>query len=428
MFPRHVVSTRPFAPRFTAVVAAVSFAAPLSAATAELGPPPGAELSREKLSAIDDFLNGEIAAGKIPGAIVLMQRHGQPVYFKCFGKLDVDKGTPMTADAIFPIHSVTKTITSVAAMMLVDRGKIALDDPVSKYIPSFADMKVGVERKGDSGRTVLGLVPLRRPIIIEDLLLHTSGITYGFYGEGLVKSAYDGIYLGDFDNAGFAERIAKLPLAEQPRTLWDYGHSTDVLGRVIEVASGQSLYQFEKENLLDPLGMTATKFFLTDPAERARYAQPLAKDRHVERNSLDVTRWESGGGGMVSTISDFARYAQMLLNGGTLDGKTYLSTATFAAMTSDHIGPGSGVARNYFYYPGDGFGFGYGFGIRTDPGNAVPPPPGSLGEIKWDGATGVYFVIDRAQDMFFVLMEDAPSERMRVQVTLKKIIYDVFGK
>jgi CubicO group peptidase (beta-lactamase class C family) len=400
----------------------------LPAAAAGLGPPPGAELSREKLSAIDKFIDSEVASGKIPGAIVLIQRHGKPVYFKTFGMRDVDKGIPMTADAIFPIHSVTKTITSVAAMMLIDRGKIALDDPVSKYIPSFAGMKVGVEKKDDTGKPVLDLVPLRRPINIEDLLLHTSGITYGFYGEGLVKAAYAGIYLGDFDNAGFAERIAKLPLAEQPRTLWDYGHSIDIVGRVIEVVSGQSLYQFEKENLLDPLGMTTTKFFLTDPAERARYAQPLDRDRHVERNSLDVTRWESGGGGMVSTISDFARYGQMLLNGGTLDGKTYLSPAAFAAMTTDHIGPGSGVARNYFYYPGDGFGFGYGFGIRTDPGNAVPPPPGSLGEIKWDGATGVYIVVDRAQDMFFVLMEDSPSERMHVQVTLKKIVYDAFAK
>jgi CubicO group peptidase (beta-lactamase class C family) len=334
----------------------------------------------------------------------------------------------MTADTIFPIHSVTKTITSVAAMMLVDRGKIALDDPVSKYLPSFAGMKVGVERKDDSGRPALDLVPLRRPITIADLLLHTSGITYGFYGKGLVKAAYAGIYLGDFDNAEFVERLAKVPLAEQPGTLWDYGHSIDVLGRVIEVVSGQSLYQFEKTHLLDPLGMTTTKFFLTDPAERARYAQPLAKDRHFERNSLDVTRWESGGGGMVSTISDFARYGQMLLNGGRLDGKTYLSPATFAGMTTDHIGPGSGVARNYFYYPGDGFGFGYGFGIRTDPGHAVPPPPGSLGEIKWDGATGVYIGVDRAQDMFFIVMENSPSGRMHVQVTLKKIIYDAFVK
>jgi CubicO group peptidase (beta-lactamase class C family) len=413
---------------FAAILVAVSMARALPAAAVQLGPPPGATLSIEKLSRIDNFINAEIATGKIPGAIVLIQRHGKPVYFRTFGKRDVDAGIAMTEDAIFPIHSVTKTITSFAAMMLVDRGKIALEDPVSKYIPSFAGMKVGVERKDETGKPVLDLVALRRPITIEDLLLHTSGITYGFYGEGLVKAAYQGIYLGDFDNAGFAERIAKLPLAEQPRTLWDYGHSIDVLGRIIEVASGQSLYQFEKQNLLDPLGMTTTKFFLTDPAERARYAKPLARDRHVERNSLDVTRWESGGGGMVSTISDFARYGQMLLNGGMLDGKTFLSPAAFAAMTTDHIGPGSGVERNYFYYPGDGFGFGYGFGIRTDPGNAVPPPPGSLGEIKWDGATGVYIVVDRAQNMFFVLMENAPSERMRIEVDLKKIIYDAFEK
>ena len=400
--------------------------APMSAT--EFGPRPGAHLSVEKLSRIDEFLNEQIAAGKIPGAVVLIQRHGKPIYFKSFGKRDVEAGIEMTPDAIFPIHSLTKTITSFAAMMLVDRGKIALDDPVSKYIPSFAGMKVGVERKDETGRSVLDLVPLRRPITIEDLLLQTSGITYGFYGEGLVKAAYDGIYLGDFDNAEFAERIAKVPLAEQPRTLWDYGHSIDILGRVIEIVSGQSLYQFEKAQLLDPLGMATTKFFLTDPAERARYAKPLRRDRHVERNSLDVTRWESGGGGLVSTIADFARFGQMLLNGGTLDGKTYLSPATFAAMTTDHIGPGSGVARNYFYYPGDGFGFGYGFGVRTDPGNAVPPPPGSPGEIKWDGATGVYIVVDRAQDMFFVVMQNSPSGRLHVQVNVKKMIYDAFEK
>jgi CubicO group peptidase (beta-lactamase class C family) len=400
-----------------------------SSSAAEFGPPPNATLSVERLSRIDDFLKGEIATKRIPGAVVLVQRHGKPVYFKWFGKRDVDAGIDMTPDAIFPMHSLTKTVTSVAAMLLVDRGTIRLDDPVSKYIPSFAGMKVGVERKDETGKAVLDLVPPRRPITIEDLLLHTSGITYGFYGErNLVKAAYDGIYLGDFDNAGFAERIAKLPLAEQPRTLWDYGHSADILGRVIEVASGQSLYQFEKMQLFDPLGMTTTKFFLTDPAERARYAQPLDSDRHVERSSLDVTRWESGGGGLVSTVADLARYGQMLLNGGMLDGKTYLGPKTFADMTSDHIGPGSGVQRNYFYYPGDGFGFGYGFGVRTDPGNAVPPPPGSRGEFKWDGATGAYLVVDRAEDMFFVVLENAPSNRLHVQVNVKKLIYDAFEK
>jgi CubicO group peptidase (beta-lactamase class C family) len=412
------------APSLLALVSALSLATSALAEPAAFGPPPGAQIAIEKLAPIADFVNGEVAAGRIPGAIVLVQQHGKPVYLKWFGKRDPNAGTPMTEDAIFPIHSVSKTITSLAAMMLVDRGKIALDDPVAKYIPSFAGQKVGVERKNDSGMTVLDLMPLRRPVTVRDLLLHTSGITYGFYGDGLVKAAYDGIYLGDFDNAGFAERIAKVPLAEQPGTLWDYGHSIDVLGRVIEVASGQSLYQFQKQNLFDPLGMTTTKFFLTDPAERTRYAQPLAKDRHVERNSLDVTRWESGGGGLVSTIADFARYGQMLLNGGKLDGKTYLSADTFKAMTTDHIGPGAGVARDYYYYPGDGFGFGYGFGVRTDPGFAMPPPPGSLGEIKWDGATGCYIVVDRAEDMFFVVMQDSPSGRQHVNTTIKKIIYD----
>jgi CubicO group peptidase (beta-lactamase class C family) len=398
---------------------------PLRSLAANFGPPPNAKLSVEKLAAIDVFVSGEIAGGRIPGAIVLIQRHGEPLYFKCFGMRDTE-GTPLTPDTIFPIHSATKTITSVATLMLVDRGKIRLDDPVSKYIPSFTNVKVGVERKDESGKQALDLVPSRRPINVEDLLLHTSGITYGFYGDGLVKATYAGIYLGDIDNAEFAERIAKLPLAEQPRTLWDYGHSTDILGRVIEVASGQSLYQFEKESLLDPLGMTTTKFFLTEPAERARYAQPLSRDGHIERNPLQVTRWESGGGGMVSTVSDFARFGQMLLNGGSLDGKTYLEPLTFKAMTTDHIGPASGVRRNYFYYPGDGFGFGYGFGVRTDPGNAVPPPPGSLGEFKWDSASGVYIVVDRAEDMFFVVMQDSPSGRMHVITSIKKIIYDAF--
>jgi CubicO group peptidase (beta-lactamase class C family) len=399
-------------------------ALPLRADDAARAPPKSAVFSPEKLARIEDFFNNEVATGKIPGAIVLIKQHGRQVYFKHFGMSDTDIGRPMTPDTIFPIHSMTKTITSFAAMTLVDQGKLKLDDPVSKYIPSFADVKVGVEKKDDTGKPVLDLVPPRRPVTIEDLLLHTSGITYGFYGEGLVKAAYADIYLGDFDNAEFAERIAKLPLAEQPRTLWDYGHSTDIVGRVIEVVSGQSLYRFEKTQFLDSLGMTTTKFFLTDPVERARFAKPLPHDRAVERNSLDVTRWESGGGGMVTTMSDFARFTQMLLNGGKLDGKRYLAPATFAAMTTDHIGPGSGVARDYFYFPGDGFGFGYGFGIRTDPGNAVPPPPGSIGEIKWDGASGTYFVVDPANDMFFILLENSPSERTRIQPALKRIIYD----
>jgi CubicO group peptidase (beta-lactamase class C family) len=425
---RSFISSRCHAALLAAAWLIVSGAATSRADDAVPAAPKPAVFSPEKLGRIDDFFNNEVATGKIPGAMLLIKQHGQQVYFKTFGMSDTDTGRPMTADTIFPLHSMTKTITSFAAMTLVDQGKLKLDDPVSKYIPSFEKMKVGVEQTDDSGRMGLELVPTNRPLTIEDLLLHTSGITYGFYGKGLVKAVYADIYFADFDNAQFAERIAMLPLAEQPRTLWDYGHSTDIVGRVIEVVSGQSLYRFEKAQFLDALGMTTTKFFLTDPAERARFAKPLPRDRAVERNSLDVTRWESGGGGMVTTMSDFARFAQMLLSGGELDGKRYLSPETFAATTTDHIGPGSGVARDYFYFPGDGFGFGYGFGIRTDPGNAVPPPPGSIGEIKWDGASGTYFVVDRANDMFFILLENSPSERTRIQPALKRIIYDAFEK
>jgi CubicO group peptidase (beta-lactamase class C family) len=390
--------------------------------------PKPAVFSPEKLGRIDDFFNNEVATGKIPGAMVLIKQHGREVYFKTFGVSDTDTGRPMTPDTIFPLHSMTKTITSFAAMTLVDQGRLKLDDPVSKYIASFAKMKVGVEKTDDTGRLGLDLVSTNRPLTIADLLLHTSGITYGFYGKGLVKAAYADIYFGDFDNAQFAERIAMKPLAEQPGMLWDYGHSTDIVGRVIEVVSGQSLYRFEKTTFLDALGMTTTKFFLTDPAERARFAKPLPRDRAVERNPLDVTRWESGGGGMVTTMGDFARFAQMLLNRGELDGKRYLSPTTFTAMITDHIGPESGVERDHFYFPGDGFGFGYGFGVRTDPGKAVPPPPGSIGEIKWDGASGTYFVVDPANDMFFILLENSPSERTRIQPALKRIIYDALGK
>jgi CubicO group peptidase (beta-lactamase class C family) len=411
-----------------ALLAAVWLIVSGAASSQADAPSKPAVFSLEKLGRIDDFFNNEVASGKIPGAMVLIRQHGRQVYFKTFGMSDTDTGRPMTPDTIFPLHSMTKTITSFAAMTLVDRGRLRLDDPVSKYIPSFARIKVGVEKQDDSGRPVLELVPANRPLTIADLLLHTSGITYGFYGNGMVKSAYADIYFGDFDNAQFAERIAMKPLAEQPGTLWDYGHSTDVMGRVIEIVSGQSLYQFEKAAFLDPLGMTTTKFFLTDPAERARFAKPLARDRAVERNPLDVTRWESGGGGMVTTMSDFARFAQMLLNGGELDGKRYLSPTTFTTMTTDHIGPESGVERDHFYFPGDGFGFGYGFGVRTDPGKAVPPPPGSTGEIKWDGASGTYFVVDPANDMFFILLENSPSERTRIQPALKRIIYGALGK
>jgi CubicO group peptidase (beta-lactamase class C family) len=186
--------------------------------------------------------------------------------------------------------------------------------------------------------------------------------------------------------------------------------------------------QFEKEKLLDPLGMSATGFYVTDLEKQKLIALPMPNERDFRvgfESSPDVfMKWESGGGGMVSTLSDLAPFLRMLVNGGKFGGKQYLSPKAFELMSSDQIGPGSGVARDYFYFPGDGFGFGLGFGVRTDPGNAKPPPAGSLGERKWDGASGCYFVIDRKQDMFFLLLEQAPSQRQIIQKAVKQLIYE----
>jgi CubicO group peptidase (beta-lactamase class C family) len=405
-------------------------AAPSASAEGTFDIPAGAHFNREKLAKIGEFFRNEVTTGKIPGAILLIQQHGKPVYHEFFGVQDVVSRQPMTDQTIFRLFSMTKAITSVAAMMLVDEGKLALEDPIAKYIPSFANVKAGVEKKNEDGTKTLELVPPNRPPTVLDLMRHTSGITYGFYGDSLVRKAYAAanLYAGDFDLAEFAERIAKLPLHDQPGSLWQYGHSTDVLARIMEIVSGRTLLEIEREKLLDPLGMKDTRFFVTDPEKQKLIAQPMPNDsdfRVGRENRPDVPKkWESASGGMVSTLSDFARFAQMLLDGGKFEGTTYLSPKAFELMTTDHIGPGSGVGRDYFYFPGDGFGFGLGLAVRTDPGNAKPPPAGSLGELKWDGASGCYFVIDRKQDMFFVLLEQTPSERQRIQKAVKQLIYE----
>jgi CubicO group peptidase (beta-lactamase class C family) len=392
--------------------------------------PPGAHFNPDKLARVGDYLRDQVATGKIPGAILLIQQHGKPVYHEFFGVQDVVSKKPMTDQTIFRLFSMTKAITAIPAMMLLDEGKFSLDDPIAKYIPSFANVKVGVEKISEDGTKTLELVPPRRPPTVLDLMRHTSGITYGFYGDSLVRKAYAAanIYAGDFDLAEFAERIARLPLQDQPGTLWEYGHSTDILARIMEIVSGKSLLEVEREKLLDPLGMTDTRFFVTDPQKQKLLAQPMPNDsdfRVGRENRPDVPKkWESASGGMVSTMADFARFAQMLLDGGKFEGKTYLSPRAFALLTTDQVGPGAGIGRDVFYFPGDGFGFGLGLAVRTNPGLLNPPPPGSLGELKWDGASGCYFVIDRKQDMFFVLLEQTPSERQKIQPAVKKLIYE----
>jgi CubicO group peptidase (beta-lactamase class C family) len=414
---------------FVIVALALGCAGPGRTET-QLGAP--ARFSSAKLQRMGDLIREEIAAGKMPGAIILIQQHGHPVYFECFGVRDVESRHPMTPDSIFRIYSMSKPITSVAAMMLVEDGKLALEDPVGKYLPAFADVKVGIEKMDENGKPVLVPEQLERPITIKDLLRHTSGLTYGFYGDNAVRKLYAnaGLFEDDPDNAAFAERIAKLPLAEQPGTRWDYGHSTDVLGRVVEVISGQTLYEFEKQRLLDPLGMSETAFFVADPAQRLRIAQPMPDDPFDRplagiKDPTLPRRWESGGAGMVATIGDYARFAQMLLNGGTLDGRRYLKPETIALMASDHIGPETKIVRDQFYFPGATSGFGLGFAVRTSaPANTSWP----LGEYRWDGVAGTFFFIDSRDDMFAIVMIQAPSQAGRIQLPLKALIYDALGK
>jgi CubicO group peptidase (beta-lactamase class C family) len=401
--------------------------APAARATA---PQPARALSPQRLARLNDYFGSEIGNGKIPGAVALVQQHGRPVYFEAFGRRDA--GNPMPPDAIFRLYSMSKPIVSVAAMMLVEDGALTLSDPLSNYIPAFADTKVGIDRAGGDEHATSTFVPLERPITIEDLLRHTSGITYGFYGDDPARRRYSRLDLfdsNDIDNAELAERIARLPLAEQPGTLWDYGHSTDVLGRVIEVISGQKLSAFLKARLLDPLGMVDTSFYVTDEAKRSRIAEPFAHDRMLGpvvgmHDPLHVRRWEAGGSGLVGTIGDYARFAQMLLQGGALDGRRYLKPETIARMTTDHVGPGSGVKRDYYYFPGDGSGFGYGFAVRT---KELASEPGRIGEYRWDGVGGTFFWIDPVDDMFVIVMMQSPSQRVRVEGEVRKIVYGAMG-
>jgi CubicO group peptidase (beta-lactamase class C family) len=388
--------------------------------------------SAERLDRITQWLKNDIDKGTIPGAVLMIVRNGKVAYFESQGVLDPDTKAPMRKDTIFRIYSMSKPITSVAIMMLYEQGKLSIDEPVAKYIPAFKDVKVGVESKGEDGKPKLDLVAARKPITIQDLLRHTSGITYGFFGDMLVKKAYveADVLGGDFTNAEFADRIAKLPLAFQPGSTWDYSHATDILGRIVEVVSGKSLYAFEKENILDPLGMTDTSFYVTDTAKHPRVAEPFKDDRVIGPgvtffDPRVTKKWESGGGGMVGTVTDYARFVTMLMNGGTLDGKRYLGPKTLAFMTSDHSG-GAGIVPGPYYLPGPGYGFGLGFAVRRDTG--LVATAGSPGEYNWGGAAGTYFWADPKENMFVIYAMQSPRNRVPYRQVLRAMIYAAIDK
>ncbi len=333
----------------------------------------------------------------------------------------------MTRDAIFRIYSMSKPIATVTAMMLWEDGRFTLDDPIAKFLPMFANPQVGVETPGAAGAPpTLALVPAKKPITVQDLMRHSSGLTYGFFGDLLVKKAYLAADLNADDPtlAEFVARLAKLPLAFQPGTTWDYSQSTDVLGHLVEVLAGTALSDVERTRLLVPLGMTDTAFAVTDPAKQGRIAEPFETDRTIGAGAVvgdprKPRRMESGGGGMVGTAMDYARFAQMLLNGGTLDGRRYLGARTVAYMTSDHLG--STVVPGPYYLPGPGYGFGLGFAVRRDAGG--PATPGSVGDYNWGGAGGTYFWVDPKADMLVVFMMQSPKNRVHYRNLVRDLVY-----
>jgi CubicO group peptidase (beta-lactamase class C family) len=404
------------------------------ARSAELLPkadPASVGFSAERLNRIGARLKADSEAGTIPGAVLLVAREGKIAYFEAFGVQDPQTKAKMSRDSIFRIYSMTKPLVTAAAMMQVEEGRYHVSDPVAKFIPSFGKVQVGVEKPPAEagGKPTLELVPPRRAMSVQDLMRHTSGITYGFFGVGAVKALYGGVLDGDPDNAEFAERIAKLPLAYQPGTVWDYSHSTDILGRVVEVVDKKSLYASLNDRLLKPLGMKDTAFYVTDAAKQARVAEPFADDRSLGGgveffDPRKSGKFEGGGGGLTGTAMDYARFLQMLLDGGTQNGKRYLSPKILAYMTADHMG--TGVTPGPYYLPGPGYGFGLGFGVRTAAG--ISADPGSVGDYYWGGAGGTYFWVDPKEKMFVVFMMQSPKQRLTYRAAMRDMVYAAMTK
>jgi CubicO group peptidase (beta-lactamase class C family) len=363
-------------------------------------------LSSERLARVSEAVKAEIAKGRYPGAVALVARRGKVAYYEAFGQRDASSGAPMTKDAIFRLYSMTKPFTSVAAMMLVEEGRILLNDPVSKYLPKLRNLQVSVPRVDSStGRVTYALVPAEREITIQDLMRHTSGIVYGsFTSHSGVKEAYakEGVDWFGMTGAEQVERLAKAPLAHQPGSAWEYSLSTDVLGRVVEAVTGMTLGQFLQERIFAPLKMTDTAF-VVPAAKVPRLAQPFAKDpvTGAAVALLDVTvppKNDAGGAGSAGTTMDYARFSQMLLNGGQLDRVRLLGRATVAQMASDHLGD-IRVASPILVR---GYGFGLGFAVRKETGQSWVT--GSPGEYRWGGAGGTAFWIDPKEQMVVVFM------------------------
>jgi len=394
---------------------------------ASVNRPEDAGFSSERLERAQRLLDSHVEKQLIPGAIVLVARRGRIVYQHAFGYQDRAKNLPMKPDALFRIASMTKPITSTAIMMLAEEGKIDIANPVSLYLPEFRDLKVGVEKPNPAtGKPELTLEAPIHAMTVQDLLRHTSGLTYGIFGNSEVDHLYQKANLFDQNQtlADLVTKLSKLPLAHQPGTVWEYSLSTDVLGRLVEVTSGMVFDRFIAERITGPLRMPDTTFALSD-AQAPRLALGSTAMPPVNRHP----RYLSGGGGLYSTAADYARFAQMLLNGGTLDGVRLLSPKTVALMTSDSLPPNTERHTSVALIlgavgplPEMGYSFGLGFGVRTDAGRN--PLPGSVGDYYWAGITGTYFWVDPQEKLLTVFMVQLPQAKiLEYQHLMRELVY-----
>ena len=420
-------------------VTILGWAAGLAAQGLPTVAPEAVGMSQQRLSQVSAVFKREIEQGNLPGVVVMVARKGRLVYSDAIGFQDGQAGEPMPKDAIFRIYSMTKPLVSVATMMLVEEGKIQITDPVSKFLPALKQMQVSVPHADPVlARMTYTLVSAQREMTIQDLLRHTAGLVYGHTTQNApVRDAYvkarlhdpSGDYdLRDLSPSELVDAIARAPLAHQPGTVWEYSLASDVLGRVVEAASGQRLAEFLSDRLLKPLRMHDTGFWV--PKDKlARLAEPLPIDRPTGKPNklIDVSKVpnnDMGGAGGVSTAADYLRFCQMLLNGGQLDGVRVVSRPTVALMASDHLGAGIQAPLT----PGEqllgtpGYAFGLGFAVRQGPG--VAGVPGSTGEFMWGGYGGTYFWIDPKEELVGVYMSQAPSPiRAYYRKLFKQLVY-----
>ena len=401
--------------------------------------PESVGMSAQRLARIGDAFRKEIDQGKLPGAVFLVARKGKLVYSEAIGFQDKEAAKPIAKDSIFRIYSMTKPLVSVATMILVEEGRIQLTDPVSKYLPAMKSLTVSAAKAdAEFARITYAQVPADREMTVQDLLRHTAGLAYGEITQnapvkealgkaGLYKSAID-YDARDLAPAEEVERLAKVPLAHQPGTIWEYSLASDVLGRVVEAAAGERLADFLDKRLFKPLKMSDTGFWVSrDKINRLAVPLPTDSTSGKPNNLIDVSAApanDSGGAGGVSTAADYLRFTQMLLNGGQLDGTRVLSRSTVALMTADHLGTriAAPVTPGELLLGVPGYTFGLGFAVRQGPG--VAGVPGSAGEFMWAGYAGTYFWVDPKEEIVAVYMTQAPSPiRAYYRRLFKQLVY-----